>query len=314
VDRWSTRGLPREDRGERVQALLSDTHLPWDLLGESGLDDDHESWVRRTRIGDISILESSASPCTVRRGRAELSATDGEWLIVVLGMQGETLVDQGGRTSRVGPDGGAVLHSTRPVRLRFPERVLKRYVLVPARRVEPLEGQLATREPVLLRPGAPSLEMLRAFCGQLARGGPLAEPADRATAGHVLVELLRACVRPHAVVEPASLGTGIYARACAHIEERLGDRALRPPAVAADLGISVRTLQAAFAGHGDSVSGHIRELRLQRAYADVTAPAPAPVTAIAYRWAFASPSHFSRAFKARFGVAPRDLHAGRPGG
>jgi AraC-like DNA-binding protein len=306
VESWSTNDLPREHRAERAQALLGETHLPWDLLG-GGLDPAHESWVRHTRISDVSIVDSVASPCTVRRGPAQLRATEGEWLIVVLGRHGDTVIEQGDRTSVVGGDGGAVLHSTRPVELRFPERVAKRYMLVPAWRVAGPQS----RDHAVLRAGSPSLGMLRAFTDQLAGTDPLADPADRATAAHVVVELLRACMRPSAVLEPAALEAGLHARACEHIERRLGERGLRPPAIAAALGVSVRTLHAAFAARGETVSGQIRELRLQRAHADLLAPGAQPVTTIPYRWAFGSPSHFSRLFKERFGAAPRELRGHR---
>ncbi|WP_089512224.1 helix-turn-helix transcriptional regulator [Streptomyces sp. NBS 14/10] len=72
---------------------------------------------------------------------------------------------------------------------------------------------------------------------------------------------------------------------------------------ARELNVSVRTLQRAFAAGGESVTAYIRERRLELARQALPASRLA-VSEIAAHWQFADSSHFSRAFKRRYGLTP----------
>nr|WP_281430521.1 helix-turn-helix domain-containing protein [Salinicola acroporae] len=60
--------------------------------------------------------------------------------------------------------------------------------------------------------------------------------------------------------------------------------------------VSRRTLYALFEESSLSISGLIRELRLQRSARELLDPAPPGVLAVALRWGFNDASHFSRLF------------------
>ncbi len=76
----------------------------------------------------------------------------------------------------------------------------------------------------------------------------------------------------------------------------------------ADLaGVSLRTLQRLFRERfGTSPMNWLMETRLQEA-ARLIRAGDDPVTKIAYRVGFKDPSHFTRRFKARFGVSPNEF-------
>src|ERR1700734_434054 len=92
----------------------------------------------------------------------------------------------------------------------------------------------------------------------------------------------------------------------AFIDKSLANPDLNPAAVAAALHISERYLYLVFAGQPMSVAAQIRDRRLQRCRRDLADPALAdrPVAAIAARWGFTSPAHFSRVFRRAFGSTP----------
>lgn len=98
-------------------------------------------------------------------------------------------------------------------------------------------------------------------------------------------------------------------RICQSIERRLDDATLTPASVAQAEGISERYLQKLFESAGDNFSHYVRERRLQRAWTDLSNPAEAhhSISEIAYRWGFADSAHFSRSFRARFGLSPREF-------
>jgi acetamidase/formamidase/AraC-like DNA-binding protein len=98
-------------------------------------------------------------------------------------------------------------------------------------------------------------------------------------------------------------------RVCQTIERRLDDPDLSPARVAHSEGISERYLQKLFEGVDDNFSHYVRERRLQRACADLANPAEGhrTISEIAYHYGFGDSAHFSRTFRARFGLSPREF-------
>ena len=107
--------------------------------------------------------------------------------------------------------------------------------------------------------------------------------------------------------------TAIMNRICQTIERKLDNAELTPARVAQGEGISERYLQKLFEGTGDNFTHYVRERRLQRAWSDLANPAEAhhTISEIAYRYGFADSAHFSRTFRARFGLSPRDFRQQR---
>jgi acetamidase/formamidase/AraC-like DNA-binding protein len=98
-------------------------------------------------------------------------------------------------------------------------------------------------------------------------------------------------------------------RLCQAAERRLDDPDLTPAKIAAAEGISERYLQKLFEGTGSSFTHYLRERRLQRAWADLSNPAEAhhSISEIAFRAGFNDSAHFSRTFRQRFGISPREF-------
>lgn len=94
----------------------------------------------------------------------------------------------------------------------------------------------------------------------------------------------------------------------AFIERNLHDPDLNPSSVAAAHHISLRTLQRLFRSEATTVAELIRIKRLDRCARDLTDPLlrDRPIYAIAARWGFPNKAHFSRAFRARYGMSPHD--------
>ena len=91
--------------------------------------------------------------------------------------------------------------------------------------------------------------------------------------------------------------------ALAAMEEHL-DETLARAELAGRAGTTVRQLERLFARElGEGVAGHYLRLRLDRA-AQLLRTTSLPVTEIGMACGFRASSHFSRAFRARFGVAP----------
>ncbi len=136
--------------------------------------------------------------------------------------------------------------------------------------------------------------------------------ADWAAVELSVAELFLAAALPPSPAAGEAQSSGaqaLIARLCRTIERRLDDPELSPASVAQAEGISERYLQKLFEGTGDSFSHYVRERRLQRTAADLASPGHAAqtVSEIAFRCGFNDAAHFSRMFRARFGLSPREF-------
>ena len=114
------------------------------------------------------------------------------------------------------------------------------------------------------------------------------------------------------------LRLGLRARARAQIDARHRDPDLTPATLAAQLGVSLRHLQRAFEGSGDTVAHEIGRARAESAAVLLTMPHSAGLTMaeVAARAGFSSTFELRAGFKARYAMLPseyrnRRLPAGR---
>lgn len=94
-----------------------------------------------------------------------------------------------------------------------------------------------------------------------------------------------------------------------YIADHLSDPSLSPQTIAARFRMSRRSLYSLFEASPLSISGTIRTLRLERSAHDLLRPNRPSVLEVALRWGFSDLSHYSRLFKSRFGVSPREFIA-----
>lgn len=101
----------------------------------------------------------------------------------------------------------------------------------------------------------------------------------------------------------------LFSRACALIMRRLRDPQLTVGVIASELGVSERYLHKAFSRRNQGAGRFIWNRRLAHCRGDLLDPGlkHRNLTEIAFHWGFSDASHFSRAFKARFGVRPSAL-------
>ncbi|WP_239335712.1 helix-turn-helix domain-containing protein [Frankia sp. CiP3] len=138
------------------------------------------------------------------------------------------------------------------------------------------------------------------------------QPSDAPRLGTVLLDLLTALLA-HEVDADRFLPSDTRQRTLAlrirsFIQQRLGEAQLTPSSIAAAHHISTSQLHRIFQQQDLTVSAWIRSERLERCRHDLTDPAlhATPIHVIAARWGFSYPADFSRAFRAAYGISPRD--------
>jgi AraC-like DNA-binding protein len=90
------------------------------------------------------------------------------------------------------------------------------------------------------------------------------------------------------------------------MRRHLADPNLNPAMIAAAHHMSTRTLHKLFQTHDVTIAGWIRRHRLENCRRDLTDPhqRTRPIHAIATRWGLTDNAHFSRLFRATYGISP----------
>jgi AraC-like DNA-binding protein len=155
--------------------------------------------------------------------------------------------------------------------------------------------------------------MLKAQMQALAEIMPRLGNTARAAALEATVALATAVLRVEfgSRVEDEENAPGLFAAARVFIEQHLCSRHLNPELIAKSLGCSRAHLYRVFAAHGATVADFIREARLRRAYALLTASYGERIGDIAFRSGFDDPVHFARLFRCRFGMTPTEVRTGK---
>ncbi|WP_413657991.1 helix-turn-helix domain-containing protein [Paraburkholderia phenoliruptrix] len=99
----------------------------------------------------------------------------------------------------------------------------------------------------------------------------------------------------------------VLQRAKNYIEANLGDSELDVEQVSKAIGVSRRTLNRIFAAHGTTAARWLWQKRLEASHASLTEGRSQHIADVAIACGFSDFSHFSRAFKKTYGIAPNTL-------
>ncbi|MGW4380983.1 helix-turn-helix domain-containing protein [Kitasatospora sp. NPDC004531] len=242
--------------------------------------------------------------------------------MVGIGLQlaGECMITQDGRQTLLG-EGEFVLYDTaRAYVIEYPKPSRAHLFHLPRRLLAVPENELAqvTGTPVTAADGFGSV--LLPFLRTLADSAPsYATPIADRLAGSV-ADLVGTMVAQLSATRASDDDRGANGRLVRrirdHIERNLGDPGLSPESIARAHHISLRYLHRLFEGEETTVARLILRSRLDAAAHELARPGPggAPVAAVAQRWGFLSPAHFSRAFRTAYGVPPSAWRAQRAAG
>ncbi|WP_083364923.1 AraC-like ligand-binding domain-containing protein [Microterricola viridarii] len=269
--------------------------------------------IRSTDVDDIHVSEVSASQHTVERTPELIARGDRHYFKLSLQLAGNGLLIQDNREAVLQPGDVAVYDTNRPYSLVFDDDFRTMVVMFPKHLIDlPVDvvGQLtAVRMPGSEGVGRMIVPFLSQLVGNLdqlggATGTRLVHSAlDLVTTMFSSqLDLERSAVHPH---------QALMQRVRAYIDANLASTDLGPGQIAAAHYISTRHLHGLFQEEGTTVSTWIRTRRLERCRRELVDPVHThrPVAAIAARWGFVDAAHFSRVFKAAYGVAPSELRA-----
>jgi AraC-like DNA-binding protein len=278
-------------------------------IGEAHPGASFHAAVRRQWIDDLALVDCECDPCSGARGRSRISATNGDYIAVLITRKGRETVVQADSQNEMRA-GDAVVWDTRtPIRFTVWEPLIKRSLLIPRTALADVSGRSWSVAGIVLPGDAPATKLLVGYLDLLASSLGELSAAGVSAARNATLELFVGAARPGPGVADASAVTpALRATMESWINRHLTDGEITPAAIAAAHGVSVRTVYRIFEASSESVSAYVRMRRLARARLDIAAEAT-PIAVIAHRWGFSDSSHFARAFKIAYGVSASDYRS-----
>lgn len=241
--------------------------------------------------------------------RPSLPGSHDVYLAAVL-LSGQYFLEQDGRQVSLKPGDMTIYDATRPHRIYCPGKFSKLIVSLPRatmRTFSPEVDRCAARVAGAEGVGAMAVSYIRSFA---AHARELTDESFAAMASHCADLIAMSFLEPSEYHRANRGREATLRRVKRFIESRLRDPRLDPEMAAQTLGLSSRYLNSLFEAEGLSLMRYVWARRLENCRRDLCSEACAPIGEIAYRWGFSDLSHFSRAFRQRFGQSAREARAG----
>lgn len=300
IERFSTRTVPPPRRLEYWNQLLGDTYsgLNVDAMS-SGLEADMKRW----RLGDAIMIWPQSCGVTVTRHRqAAQQMAERRAVLHIAHREHASLVERG-REISLRP--GDMVLCAADDSYRWDATVRHEILIVElgwdtlAEQVDGMDDHIARVIPREL----PTTRLLHSYILSLWReGGMDLSPALAVAYADSLNNMIGASL----VGAAASAGVvrSMLDRMKSAITANAADPFFSPVALANELGVSIRTLQAAAAAAGTTPRHAIVDRRLLMAAEALTLRRAMPVTEIAFDCGFTDSGHFARRFRDKFGMSP----------
>jgi AraC-like DNA-binding protein len=298
------------ERLEAFQHTVSDMFPPLagstdDVAGFSGR-------LRAASLGTVQLFDLAATSSVVRRTQNLIRRSAPDYLKVSLQVRGRCVMSQDGREAALAPGDFALQDTTRPYQLVFNDAFRMIVVMFPRKLLRLPPARLAHLTACRV-PGQQGLgTLVSPFLVELGKRLDDGNLSGDIHLSDAILDLFAASFAEQPACEnlvaPEVRRHGLLLRIHAFIEDQLDDPLLDPAAVAAAHHISVRYLQKLFKDEGETVTGWIRTRRLEHCRRDLAAAqfAELPVSSVAARWGLVDAAHFSRLFKAAYGLPPAE--------
>jgi AraC-like DNA-binding protein len=312
VETFSTRGLPLAKKLAFWNEVASDTFAAMEVRANDA--ERFHGALQRERLGSLTVMNVCSSAVRIRHTRDHIARMSTPSYLLLAPLQREMqLSPQGVAPVRVHAGEFCLIDHARTYELTHGDAMRTLCIDIPRARLEarvPRAPELVGR---LIKPDSTSSKvlsaMLRALADEMAPSGTMGlSPAFGESVLAVIAATYLACTDSGGARGPEARAKAFRA----YIDSRLADPDLRPVEVASYAGVSERYLRAALASEGESFSSYVLRRRLERC-AQRLADAgwrDRTITDIAFQSGFSNVTYFGQAFKARYGMTPRDYRLG----
>lgn len=259
-----------------------------------------------THLGPLATYQVSGTPQIVRRTPAAIRQAPIDLFKICVQQAGRAIVRQGDHEVVLESGQMAIYDTGKPYELRLEQQWTCAVMAFPRDALGLPEHIVATSMahayPLTAGPGA----VLAGFVASAV----LQRDSIRTTAANRLGEaglhLVAGTLSDIAELDGDGAADALRLQVLSYVRANLGDPDLSHARVAAAHHMAARTLHRLFEHEPCTVTDYIRSLRLEAVFRDLTDPllANRSIATLAARWCFTDQAHFTRAYRARFGMTP----------
>jgi AraC family transcriptional activator of tynA and feaB len=299
---------PADDRLQDRHALfdewITDINQACGAFSATMLGDTFAGELRRHESGVLRLSVVDAFQACLYRNQKDIGLSDGQKYFAVLQVHGQAALEQGGQRTVLAKGDITILDAARPCSILLNDHSRQISLIIPRHMME--RNLRHTR--VACARAIPATSTLAVISAQLMLA--ILQPSDAGLAAQeseAILDALITLLKPAIGLSetPDSAHERMFRKACDFIDAHLMSEGLSPEWIAQSIGVSVRGLYRVFSGRGLLVAQCIQHRRLDRCAEALRETADGEkLASLGYRWGFADASHFSSAFKTRFGVPP----------
>ncbi|MGU3452408.1 AraC family transcriptional regulator [Methylobacterium sp. 391_Methyba4] len=268
---------------------------------------------RSWKLGTVLFNHMRASAQAVERTSSQIAVQAVDHVVLRLYSSGRTGIDTAGGEAEI-PHGGIVLFDLSQRARSVTREMSGLNLALPRRLFDARVGELSARHLDILRPeSTPLIRLLGDHMHSVHAGIDGMDEWQRSLVSTATVALCNAAMTP--VTDSAYNRPAIAAIEIRQfIEAHLGMADLGVDMICARFGLSRTPVYSLFEADG-GVATYIRNRRLSRAMRMLTGAEAGPprVSGVAYACGYESLKSFSKAFRARYGINPRDVGTGLRG-
>lgn len=311
----TTDSVPAPQRRTYWREALSRTFTAVDIVVP---DDVYSGTIRTSRLGHLQVVTVECDSLRAVRTPRLIAQGNAENLIVRLQGKGVARLEQDGREAYLQAGEIVIYDLARPHRMDFPERLQTKSVLLHRRLLGLSESELRQITASPLRSDMAVGRLLPIMLSRLADTAETFRPRTGELLARNVVDLLTVLADEQLGRDSEGTPSGdavLLLRIRTFIGRHLADPDLTPEVIARAHHISVRYLHKIFEGEDTTVSRWIQSRRLEACRRDLLRREAAhrTIVAVAHRWGFTSAAHFSRVFRAAYGMSPSEWrNAPRP--
>ncbi len=309
---FDTATVPQAERADAVSTAMLEATLSTNLVHH----DPDDVWLRigQVFLGSVELTRVATSGMDTTRTQRQAATSDQVPTIALsLGVSRAGVIEQDGRELATRPETVNLVELTRPYRSRIPVGTDGWSIKIPVTDLYLPDGTIRRA-----RTSIAASPVHAVFAQHLRTLGREAGRLDGSTSSELLgtatIALARALIASVAGADRCASEANadtLLLRMQSYVRAHLTDPLLTPAEIAAAHAVSVRRLYQVFAEADLSLEQWIIELRLDRARSELARPGSSnrTIAAVARRWCFADPSHFTRRFRAAYGISPREWRA-----
>jgi AraC-like DNA-binding protein len=291
------------------QDIVCDVFVGLDC--RSDMSDAFSGSIAQSMIGPVSCTRVDSCAQRVFRTQSRIARASEDFVLITLGIKGMNGVFQDGREAIVRAGEFVIYDTTRPYELRFDNHFSQTIFRIPRKLLQQRVGSFDTLTATTFAAKRPLERLAYDF---LINVSEIIDFVDAETAIRLSDQALDLVgmafsEKMHDGCQGQSFHRSkLLYRLKSYILMHLRNPELSLSSAAAALGVSTRYVSDLMAAEQLSFRSYVQVQRLDKCKRDLSDPSNAArhVGDIAYAWGFKDLAHFSRTFKERFGVSPRE--------